>query len=309
MKIKIIIILFFCTLRTSGQTDFEMFISLFPKCEWTEIEKKCQEREISGKPINPILANKNMWSDQHTLKQKTRYRSYTTPSPHIRIDNQEYMKYYGGYHGIFSTNPKDSITLIPLVRVELKNNLVLLVLYYKFYNIDNVSYNINYESYLFQKQDEKMLSAINLKGFPNASDAFLEPDTTITTYQLFDDPSSDDPSPNKLVCKVVYSIDADGYFYQRPLEEIERKGNYYLGIVDDPDGWVNVRKTPAINSEILYLVPNGSYVYLDASENKPWGKVTSCQMGSGNGMIFKQGGYVHLSRVKKIKSNPLLPPR
>lgn len=296
------LVLFFiclCNISTLAQTEFEKFVNLFPKCEWKEIDLECLQREKTGNPINPELANTNMWGKHSSIRKQLKYQSYTSPSPHIRVDRDNYLKYHNGFHGEFNSNQDFKSTLIPLVRIEFNANIVLLVLYYKFYDIEFNGYSATYEAYLFRKKDEKMLSAINFKGVPNATDAFLEKDTSIITYQLFDDPSDDDPNPNKIVCKVIYKIDDDGYFHQILFEDSERNGSYYGGIVKDENGIVDVRKDPSINSVVLYHIPDGSYVYIDKLKDNLWGRITLCQIGNGKEIIFKQGGYIPLSKIKK----------
>ncbi|MEM7372028.1 MAG: hypothetical protein AAF587_25655 [Bacteroidota bacterium] len=80
---------------------------------------------------------------------------------------------------------------------------------------------------------------------------------------------------------------------------------FHFAIIQDPDGYTNVRKAPNSSSEVLVQVfENELFVVYDVVE-KDWGMVSifsnpysmACQESSIE-------GYMHLSRIKKLDDVP-----
>lgn len=302
MKIKLFIIFMLCQISLFAQTDFNEFIQLFSRCEWNELYSVLQVDIASRKPLTSETANKYMFG-KHTEKERRQTIDYPYPTrtPHIRVNDTTYILYHNGYHGKFNTDLKHPSTLTPLARVEFDNDIVMIVLHYKYYDIDlsmiNDGYRSNQEVYLFRKSDEQMLSAINFSGGETWT-FFLEKDTTITTYEWFPADGDTDPSPDMVLRRIKYKIDFDGYFHQIESKDPYETGVLVMGKVEDTDGWTNVREAPTIKAKIMYKALNGSYIFIEKTENTNWGRVVQCQMGKSPDLIFKYGGYIHLSRVK-----------
>jgi len=304
MKIKTLFLFALISSNLFAQSEFENFINLFPKHEWYELDSVIdlfRQKAIIIDTISPTLANKNMWGEHNDIQRPTRYRTYTTPAPHIRVDSNQYLKYHGGIHGKYSSDSNHDNLIAPLARVEFGDDIVMIVLFYKVFDPDLGTidgYRYFKEAYTFRRNDEQMLSAINLTGYPIDA-LILEQDTTVVSYEYYPDPEDTDPVPNELVCKVVYKLDKDGYFHQISFETSQQEGNYFLGRVQDADGYTNVREAPNVKSEVLYQVPSGiSTVSVEKIPNTNWGKVVICVIKRDEAITYKQGGYIHLSRVK-----------
>ncbi|PKQ65980.1 hypothetical protein BZG01_12510 [Labilibaculum manganireducens] len=300
MKTKLLIIMLLCSLNLSAQSDFKEFVKLFPKYEWSELSSIFKTREKTGKSIDPELANKSIFGEYSgRVRKQTIDYPYPTSAPHTRVNDTCYIQYHGGYHGIYDSHSDSKPnTLLPLARVDFNNDIVMLVLYYKYFNFEENYYNSSQEVYLFRKTDEQMLSAINFHG-GGTWRVFLEKDTTITSYEWFPKPGDTDPTPDKVLRRIEYKIDLDGYFHQTKIEDPYESGILIEGRVQDSDGWTNVRETPDGKSKVLYKALSDSPIYVEKIENSNWGRVVQIQMGKSPDLIFKFSGYIHLSRVKQ----------
>ncbi len=304
MKTKILILFALISSNLLAQSEFDKFVSLFPKYKWNELDSVVdlfRQTSVIEDTISLALANENMWGSHNNIQQPTRYRTYTTPAPHIRVDSNQYLKYHGGMHGKYISDPNYDNLIVPLARVEFGEDIVMIVLLYKVFDPDlgtNDGYRYFKEAYTFRRSDEQMLSAINLTGYP-VDALILEDDTTVISYEYYPDPEDTDPIPNELVCKVIYKLDEDGYFHQISFEACQQEGNYFFGRVQDADGYTNVREAPSVKSAVLYQVPSGiSNVTIEKVSGTNWGKVVICVINKEGIRTYKQGGYIHLSRVR-----------
>jgi hypothetical protein len=87
----------------------------------------------------------------------------------------------------------------------------------------------------------------------------------------------------------------NAYYMDIPYEDDEIDTISAIGIINDPDGYVNVREKPVANAEILYkLQLNQEFRYWE-DKNYNWWQVEIYNSGRGH-RIF---GFVHKSRIKK----------
>lgn len=63
-----------------------------------------------------------------------------------------------------------------------------------------------------------------------------------------------------------------------------------LAIVDDPDGWVNVRKTSSVTSDIIFKIDNQQIVSIISKENN-WYKIKTTN---------NQIGFIYYDRLELI---------
>ena len=61
-----------------------------------------------------------------------------------------------------------------------------------------------------------------------------------------------------------------------------------LGLINDPDGYTNVREKPEANSNVLFKVNEGEYFYYTIAKDKNWWRVVNMD---GN------AGFMHKSRI------------
>ena len=113
--------------------------------------------------------------------------------------------------------------------------------------------------------------------------------------EIDDDRSADARYTHRKIVK----LQSDGYF---AVKEIKTGIYVYYGYVQDVDGFANVRKSPNINSDILYQVQNASYILAYGEPDSKWFEVVIVrEPGSQVRSVKKIGGYIHRSRLKDIK--------
>jgi hypothetical protein len=76
--------------------------------------------------------------------------------------------------------------------------------------------------------------------------------------------------------------------------------NQHRGVIDDPDGYVNLRKDPQPNSPILTKVKSGEPFSFERKENVEWCKVK---------LDSRVTGWMHYSRIKLFFTKDDLPPK
>ncbi|MFD0992994.1 SH3 domain-containing protein [Tenacibaculum geojense] len=87
------------------------------------------------------------------------------------------------------------------------------------------------------------------------------------------------------------------------VEKIEPKKNKKLsndnliGLINDPDGYTNIRSNPNSKSDVVGKIFKGSYFHYNEDVNNNWYPVTT-QTGLK--------GYVHKSRIERVDSKPLI---
>jgi uncharacterized protein YgiM (DUF1202 family) len=64
-------------------------------------------------------------------------------------------------------------------------------------------------------------------------------------------------------------------------------------VIDDKDGYVNIRSGSNIRSRVLFRIKNGQKFKILESSGKKWFKI----------IYMNTEGFIHKSRVKKLESN------
>ena len=301
--------LIFCVLGliSRGQSGFDEFIKLFPELKWNDLPEDITKLH-NDHLINYELANENMWSDSHTdLEKKTLNLSYSTPAPHVKIENNRFIKYRGGYHGLYGEGPREGDSLLfkntikPLARVHIGDDIVLLILHYRFLDLDKGILD-SYEAFTFRMSDEKMISAINF--YDEKCFSFIEKDRMVSCFVTMDfykesGQGDDEGYEYESECKLVYRIEDDGYFRELSFQKAEEEGNLFYGKIIDSDGWSNVREKPNVKSKTLYRATNENFVYVEKIEYSNWYRILS-YFSLENSKEINRGGFIHNSRVKKV---------
>ena len=76
------------------------------------------------------------------------------------------------------------------------------------------------------------------------------------------------------------------------------KGVYKAAVINDPDGYTNVRATPDSQAEIVAKIVDGEQFYFDEISNSKWVKVYKTADSEAQCI-----GYMHNSRVKLVNDN------
>lgn len=85
----------------------------------------------------------------------------------------------------------------------------------------------------------------------------------------------------------------DGYSdYQ---ESTKDNPVFYVGIIEDKDGYVNVRKETSAKSEIVGTISTGDDIVYAEDTNSNWYRVCGFHEG-----VTYYLGYVHKSRVRRV---------
>lgn len=299
-KIRLIILCLLTQVNICFCSDitFNEFIAKFPLCEWAKLDsiKKITLKDVENKKDTLSFedANEHIW--EHGVKQPhEEWRGSIMPSPHIRMGNNTYRSYMGGYLGVFDceygirynkktdeweSNPNEKSQLFPLGRVELKD-IVLLIVGYKFRK--EMTFDFSIDVYILCKSSKNFISAFCLSG-SNPVFTILYNDYRITSYERYD--TIDDVITNRY----VYKIESDGY-----LTEISADKNisdFSWKTVVDSDGYVNVRNYPNVKSEILYRIPSQTEVLSYQLKGTDWVEIVDVKSSK------RIGGYVHNSRLK-----------
>ncbi len=70
-----------------------------------------------------------------------------------------------------------------------------------------------------------------------------------------------------------------------------------FGVVRDPDGWVNVRKSDSLNAEVVGRIDAGELVWIFEDKGNQWLMVAFRKGYTDESGIL---GFVHASRIKKL---------
>ena len=76
-----------------------------------------------------------------------------------------------------------------------------------------------------------------------------------------------------------------------------------FGIIDDPDGWVNVRKAATTRSEVVARIDSGDMVWLSEEAANDWVKVVYLK---GKEKV-ETVGFIHGSRIKRLDAMVEIP--
>jgi hypothetical protein len=76
-----------------------------------------------------------------------------------------------------------------------------------------------------------------------------------------------------------------------------------FGVIDDPDGWVNVRKSPGTKAEVVAKIDSGELLWLYEEAANDWVKVVY-QKGKEK---LETTGFIHGSRIKRLDAMVEIP--
>ncbi len=101
----------------------------------------------------------------------------------------------------------------------------------------------------------------------------------------------DNNEDSKQVCqsRFIYKIDKEGN------DHLFLCGEDFV-VIDDDDGYVNVRKNPDSRSKILYTLPSGKLIGIKKIEHSQWVKVIK----HPSDFFYENSGYIHASRIREV---------
>lgn len=265
---------------------FYDFLNKFPTLRWTDLDslKKIKKDDLGNcDTISIEDANMFIW-----------YKS----SPKIRLKDNSKRSYMRGYMGVFDSsqglrydeNIKDWIPsgefskLYPLARVDLYDDVVLLIIGYKY--LYETSFKFSIEAYILKKSIQQCTSSFCFSG-DNPANTILYGDMRISSYEGYDGVTED------IMEHYVYKIDSDGFMVE---EESYLDVAYSYGIISDADGYVNVRNETTTNSKILYTISDSTRIVFFKIPKSNWAEIIRVDDESDH-----EGGFVHISRIKDFR--------
>ncbi len=287
--------------QTRMQQEFEKFLSLFPSTTWDELNKLIYNQELieSREQISHKMLKRNMWfEDSQNVynhirgERKSADSDHETPPPHI-IDVDGNLMHYekmGEYGEVY-----------PIGKIDVAEDIVMIMLCNLKYTMlfdDSPIISQRREFYTFRKSTQQMISAYLVIDHLNRS-YFIDD----FTFVFFESHGSELPEDEGLYAdwdyahRKVLKLSPDGYF----VEKERQTGLYnYMGYIQDSDGYSNVRKSPSVNSEVLYQIKDSSYVATCGTPDGSWFEVVYVdERLSDNDLPTgkKFGGYIHKSRL------------
>lgn len=80
------------------------------------------------------------------------------------------------------------------------------------------------------------------------------------------------------------------------VAEAKALPNYPIGVINDPDGYTNVRSGPGKNYSVITKIYKGEYFIIKSTDGEWWSAIAP------NG----KEGYIHKSRVKIVREDAIL---
>ncbi len=313
-KILLLAVMIVCANQMQAQTqmqiEFEKFIEKFPKKEWKDL-KDIQRLTMADLQKFPKVltadANRNIWYEEPQFGPNNIYNHlkeeyqlidipFSLSAPVIKVGDDKFKSCYrreliGCYdeHSPFSPDGTDN-EVYSIARLEPFDDVVLLVVGYK-YADDTRTFQFAIDALSFCRSTQQMCSAVELYvSYPDpytSVETLLYDNYVIHSYEFYE--SIDDMRLNRY----IYRLESDGFMHQ--LEENDDI-QYSFATISDPDGYVNVRKEPNVNSEVLYTIKDGCKVYVWENPKSNWAEVVKI-----DDISRMNGGYVHKSRLKHIE--------
>ncbi len=296
--------------QTQMQQEFERFLKKIPTIEWMDINQLFIKGTLPH-PLSEEEYNRNIWYEEpqngpHNIYNHIRNEKFDalynmkTPPPHFKKDgdyiSSDFLMRCNDFEDI-----GDGIKLTKFIyaeaKVELPNDVVVLLLRFVYRPQNPDSYGVAYFQLLtFNRSTQQMLSGVNLSQDDRRS--FIDQDKTIYIYDLrayknivYDDVEEEEKEKENVnpdwANRYVLKLEPDGYLR---LVEVRKKIVVERKTVNDPDGFVNVRKEPSASSDVLYTLPQGKGVYVYLIEDSNWVEVVR--------VYDEQRGFIHKSRLK-----------
>ena len=304
--------------QTQMQMEFEKFLQRFPVRNWMDLDsirKLTPEDMIIGDSIPIGVANRNMWYEGNKYKPdcifnhvKNEKKTANHPNwgelpPPLIIDIEGQFRTAVEGFGLFYHQrgikyddkskewvPSDEYSKVyPLARIDLYNDVVVLVVLYKYRPEDRFVYTI--DLYTFTKSDQQMCSAKSIGGDCDISNVVINDDITIACKEWYDIDYNNDGSSLHINIDEKYHISEEGYITEIFLREP------FLGYVVDDDGYVNVRESPDVKSKVLYTISSDSFVVCYPIEGTQWAEMWKYSDLKKDTVGIDVKGYIHLSRL------------
>ena len=288
--------------QTQMQQEFEKFLTLFPEYEWENLTalfiKGSETSEFSYDDYR-----KNVWYVEpqngpdnvfnHIRNMQTDVYGSKTPPPHIKTKDGEIFS-AGGLLTPSYFKEEDlsfSISYFPWAKVKISDDLILLFIAVDVIANENDGYYGYIQMFTFKRSTQQMISGIIVSE--NDKRTVFEPDKSIYLYEFnayrdyenYDDEDFVvDPNWGN---RYVFKLESDGYLR---MTEMQERTIFKRKIIKDPDGYVNVRKEPTTQSEVLYTLNDGKAVYVWMMPDSNWAEIIR--------IYDEKRGYVHKSRLK-----------
>lgn len=305
--------------QTQMQIEFEKFLLRFPVCTWMDLDsiRKLTPQDMSINDSIPIdVANRNMWDEGNRYKPDCIYNHLknekittdrpkwgTTRPPFIRTIDGKYRTSHEDF-GLFIQQrgiqynevqklwePSDEYSCVyPLARIDLYDDVVVLVVLYKYMPESTFIYAI--DLYTYTKSDQQMCSAMSIGDEGPASDIVFSNDLTISFKDWYEIGFGDGGSSTYAYANEKYILSPDGYLSEIFVEWPQ------CGYIVDPDGYVNMRKSPDVKSEVVATISSDSFVVCYPVKGTKWLRVW--EFIDMKKEVYRRDceGYIHSSRFE-----------
>lgn len=291
--------------QSQMQQEFEDFIAKFPKKEWSDL-KAIQRLKIDDlknyTKLSVTEANRNIWYEEPQFGPENVYNhvkkeyeiidfKWTLSAPVIMLSDGKYKTCYrrnliGVYTDMYSEEE-----IYAVARLEPFDDVVMLVVGYKYKNIDCNCYVYAIDLYSFKCSTQQMCSAVEILSSTYPFSLLLD-NYTIHSFEVYESMEDDECE------RYVYRFESDGFLHQ--IDAVKNIDIPFVK-VSDPDGYVNVRKEPNLQSEIIYTIPDGTDLRVWYIPNSDWAEIIKGLVRKNGEIVDRPvlGGYVHKSRLKE----------
>ena len=317
-----IIVLFLCVYSARVQAqpavrvEFEKFVHRFPMRTWMDLDSlrrlRPEDMEV-GDSIPIDMANRNMYYDKNERNDYNHVKrgKVTTnhpdwgelPPPLIRNINGNYRHAHGGFGLFFAQRgmryevergdfvPSDEYSKVyPLGRIECCDDVVVLVLLYKY--MPELTFVYSIDVYTYTKSDQQMCSAMTIGGECTVSDLVFSEDFSVSFKDWYEIGFGDGGSSTYAHANEKFILSPDGYLSEIFVEWPQ------CGYIVDPDGYVNMRKSPDVKSEVVATISSDSFVVCYPVNGTKWLRVWKFIDMKNEVYRSDCEGYIHMSRFE-----------